>query len=165
MKRNPLDYTRYAEAMREITLKRFFLREISAEDLAVDVSNSVVHSSSVDSSVQIEDMDEEFALHRDHVIRLCDAASSKILAPESLTAIAFALMASDAFYWDDEMISEVIADWAAPEINYPLTAETLVMHRDWLTGVAMPPQRPTLSADSPRGRLISRTTKTRISRG
>jgi len=148
--------------MREITLKRFFLGEVNAEELAVDVCGSVVQSGSVDSSVQIEDMDEELELRRDHVIRLCDAASSKILPPESLTAVAFALMASDAFYWDDEAISVVIADWSAPEINYPLTAETLVMHRSWLTGLATPPQRPTLSADSSPGRLISRTTKTRI---
>lgn len=148
--------------MREVTLRAFFRGEMSAEELATDVSGSFIHSDSVHSSVQIEDMTEEFVVQRGHVLKLCQAASTDTFSPESLTAIAFALMASDAFCWNDEVISEVIADWAAPEINYPLTAETLLMHSNWLTGLAMPPQRPTGIAKSSFGKLISVTTKTRL---
>jgi hypothetical protein len=79
-------------------------------------------------------MKEQFQLQREHVIRLCEAALQKTLPPASLTAVAFAFVASDAFCWDDEVISEVAADWSGPEINYPLTEETLAMHRGWLTG-------------------------------
>jgi hypothetical protein len=50
-------------------------------------------------------------------------------------------LASDAFWWDDEVISEVVADWSAPEVNYPLTAETLNA-RGWLTGSAVPRNGP-----------------------
>jgi hypothetical protein len=81
----------------------------------------------ISSTIQIEDMQEQFELHREHIIHLCDAALSKRLPPESLNAVVFALMASDAFWWDDEVISEVVADCSAPEINYPLTSETLAI--------------------------------------
>jgi len=126
---------------------------VNAEALAEDVDGSVVHLDSVSSSVQIEDMKGQFELHREQLIRLCDAALSKILPHESFAAIAFALMASDTFWWGDEVIGEVIGDWSAPEINYPLTEETLTMHRGWLTGRAEPPLR--LPADSRIGKLIS----------
>jgi hypothetical protein len=163
--RSYANFTEYAKDMREITLKRFFLEDVSAETLAEDVSGSVIHLDQIASSVRIEDMKEQFELQREHVIRLCEAALSKTLPTASLTAVAFALVASDAFWWDDEVISEVVADWSAPEINYPLTEETLAMHRGWLTGLAEPSERPLLPADSRSGKLISRRTKVRISRG
>jgi hypothetical protein len=150
--------------MREITLKGFFLEDVSAEALAEDVSGSVIHLDQIASTVQIEDMMEQFELQREHVILLCDAALSMRLSPESLNALAFALMASDAFWWDDEVISEVIADWSAPEINYPHTTETLTMHRGLLTGLASLPGRVLLPADSRPGKLISTRTKVHISR-
>ena len=86
-------------------------------------------------------MKGHFELHREHVIRPCDAALSETLSPKSLIAVAFALMASETFWWGDEVISEVLADWSAPEINYPLTAGTLRMHRGWLRGLAGAPER------------------------
>jgi hypothetical protein len=88
--------------MREITLKRFFLGDVGSETLAEDVSGSVVHLDPIASTVQIENMEGQFELHREHVIGLCEAALSKSLPTESLTAVAFALIASDAFWWDDE---------------------------------------------------------------
>jgi hypothetical protein len=101
-------------------------------------------------------MDGHFVLHRDHLIKLCDATLSSELQPESLSAIAFALLASDAFEWDDDVIAEVISDWSAPEINYPMTERTLTMHRGWLTGLTVPPERSRLdAANAARGRLIA----------
>jgi hypothetical protein len=160
-----VNFTEYAKDMREITLKRFFLEDVSAEALAEDVSGSVIHLDQIASTVQIEDMKEQFELQREHVIRLCEAALSKTLPPASLTAVAFALVASDAFWWDDEVISEVVADWSAPEITYPLTEETLAMHRAWLKGLAEPSEGALLPADSRPGKLISRRTKVPILRG
>jgi hypothetical protein len=78
------------------------------------------------------------------------------LTLEALNTIGFALQASDAFEWEDEVISEVLADWSAPEVNFELSAETLNMHRDWLLGYAEPFVRKPI--DSPRkinARLIS----------
>jgi hypothetical protein len=58
------------------------------------------------------------------------------LTPEALNMVAFALQASDALEWEDQVISEVLSDWSAPEVNFELNAETLKMHRDWLLGLA-----------------------------
>lgn len=149
--------------MRENTLKRFFLGEVNADSPAEDVAGSVIRLDAIVSSVKIEDMQEQFQLRRKHLIRLCDAALSKALLPEFLSAVAFALMASDAFEWDDNVISEVVCDWSSPEINYPLTPETFTIHRSWLTGLSEPPERPSEPAGSPLGQLISRTAKARIS--
>ncbi len=52
----------------------------------------------------------------------------------SRMADAFALQASDAFGWEDEVINEVLSDWSAPEVNFELNNETLNMHRDWFLG-------------------------------
>ena len=43
----------------------------------------------------------------------------------NLTTIAFALIASDYFTWDDDIIANVIFDWDNPEINYPITTQNL----------------------------------------
>jgi len=151
--------------MREITLKQFFLGEISAETLAVDVSGSVIRLDRAVTTVQIEDMKEQFCLWREHLISLCDASLEKTLPSESLSAIAFALMASDAFEWDDEVISEVLSDWSCPEINYPLNAATLNTHRDWLCGISSPPVRPTSLQNFRPGRLISKVIKVQTPSG
>jgi hypothetical protein len=150
--------------MREITLKRFFLEEVTAQSLEEDVSGSVIHEDAIVSTVKIEDMEEEFQLLRKHLIRLCDAALSKTLLPESLSTVAFALVASDTFAWEDDVISEVVYDWSCPEVNYLLTSETLEMHRSWLTEISKPPERPSMSASSRRGQVISITQKSQISR-
>ena len=81
--------------------------------------------------------------------------------PEALNTIGFALQASDAFEWEDEVISEVLSDWSAPEVNFELNAETLNMHRNWLLGHSEPPVRePIDSLHRINARLISRRTKT-----
>jgi hypothetical protein len=143
--------------MREIILKKFFLEEVTAQSLEEDISGSVIREDAVVSTVKIEDMEDEFQLLRKHLIRLSDAVLSRTLLPESLSTVAFAIIASDTFVWDDNVISEVVHDWSCPEINYPLTPETLTMHRSWLTGLSEPPERPSIPAGSPRGQLLSRT--------
>jgi hypothetical protein len=149
--------------MREQILKQFCSGDVDADTLAADVSGSVTYLDHIHSTVQIEDMREPFTLKREHVLRLCDAARAGILPSESLSATAFALMASDTFEWDDEIISEVLGDWSCPEVNYPLTTDTLAMHRSWLTSECSPPERPSAGPGNRPGRLISRTTKVRLS--
>jgi hypothetical protein len=83
------------------------------------------------------------------------------LTPEALNTIAFALQASDAFEWQDEVLGEVLADWSAPEVNFELNAETLNTHRDWLLGYSEPPVRkPIDPLHRINARLISMRTKT-----
>jgi hypothetical protein len=140
--------------MREDVLRRFFLSEVGVGRLADDVSGSVTHLNQVESTVVIEDMEVSFRLTREHVLLLCAAGLSNELNSEALTVIAFALLASDRFEWDDDVVSETLQDWSCPEINFPMNADTLRMHRSWLTASIEPPNRPNLP--SPRsGRLIS----------
>jgi hypothetical protein len=83
------------------------------------------------------------------------------LTPEALNTIGFALQASDAFEWEDEVISEVLSDWSAPEVNFELNAETLNMHRDLLLSYGDPPVRkPVDPHHRINARLISLRTKT-----
>jgi hypothetical protein len=106
-------------------------------------------------------MQGSFSLQRDHVIRLCEAFLDRALTPEALTTIGFALQASDAFEWEDDIISEVLSDWSAREVNFELNAETLNMHRDWLLGSGEPPVRdPVDPLNRIQGRLISVRIKT-----
>jgi hypothetical protein len=139
--------------MRESVLRGFVSGEVAIDSLVRDLRGSVTQVSSVESAVEIEDMPELFLLSRHHVMMLCDAALSKTLTAEDVTTVAFALMASDHFEWEDEIISEVLSDWSCPEINFPLDESTLRMHRSWLAGNANPPGR--MSVESNNGRLIS----------
>jgi hypothetical protein len=140
--------------MREDVLRRFFLAEVGVGRLADDVSGSVTHLNQVESTVVIEDMEVSFGLTREHVLLLCGAGLSNELNSEALTVIAFALLASDRFEWDDDVVSETLQDWSCPEINFPMNADTLRMHRSWLTAAIEPPNRPNLPSPHS-GRLIS----------
>ena len=147
--------------MREEELRRYFMGEASVSQLAEDISGSVVKIDDLQSEILIADMQSSFSLQRDHVIRLCEAFLERALTPEALTTVAFALQASDAFEWEDEVISEVLSDWSAPEVNFELNAETLNMHRDWLLCFDEPPVRNSVDPlNRIQGRLNSRRTKT-----
>lgn len=147
--------------MREEELRRYFVGESSVGQLAKDINGSVVKVDDLQSEIRIADMQGSFSLQRDHVIKLCEAFLDRALPPEALTTIGFALQASDAFEWEDEVISEVLSDWSAPEVNFELNAETLSMHRDWLLGSGEPPVRNTVHpVNRTQGHLISVRTKT-----
>jgi hypothetical protein len=147
--------------MREEELRRYFMGEASVSQLAKDISGSVVKVDDLQSEIRIADMQGSFSLQRDHVVRLCEAFLDRALTAEALNTIGFALQASDAFEWEDEVISEVLADWSAPEVNFELNSETLNMHRDWLLGYGKPSVRkPIDPLRRMNARLISLRTKT-----
>jgi hypothetical protein len=147
--------------MREEELRRYFMGEASVSQLAKDIDGSVVKIDDLQSEIRIADMRGSFSLQRGHVIKLCEAFLSRALTPEALITIGFALQASDAFEWEDEVISDVLSDWSAPEVNFQLNAETLNMHRDCLLGFREPPVRNSVDSLSRiQGRLISRRMKT-----
>lgn len=100
-------------------------------------------------------MDLDFDLTRENLVALCDAAIDSDIDGESVSAIAFAILASDRFIWEDDVISEVLNDWSCPEINFPLAPPTYQMHRRWLKGEEIPPVRPPLPRDRARGRVVS----------
>ena len=147
--------------MREEDLRRYFVGEASVSQLAKDPNGSVVKIDDLQSEIRIADMRGSFLLQRDHVIKLCEAFLDRALTPEALTTIGFALQASDAFEWEDDVISEVLSDWSAPEVNFELNAKTLNMHRDWLLGSSEPPVRNSVDPlNRIHGRLISVRIKT-----
>ncbi len=147
--------------MREQKLRDFFEGKASAAELARDVRGST-STSGILSKVSIEDMAESFTVSSAMAMRLCDAVLSGDLPAADLRTIGFALRASDKFEWDgdeDDVLAEVISDWSAPEINYPLTTENVRRFRAWLAREEPYPARPPL-ADSG-GNLISVTEKKR----
>jgi hypothetical protein len=151
----------YPAEMREDLLKRFFVGDEAIDRLAEDVSDAAIRIDPVHSTIQITDMEGMFTLTRGHIMLLCDATLSKTLTADALTTIAFALLASDHFKWSDDVISEVLQDWSCPEINFPLVDSVLKMHRDWLTGAASPPKRPSIGSGKSTGHIVSEKRKVR----
>jgi hypothetical protein len=146
--------------MREEELRRFFVGEASVSQLAEDIRGSVIKVDDPTSEIRIADMRGSFSLQRDHMIKLCEAFLDRALTPEALNAVAFALLASDAFEWDDEVTSEVLSDWSAPAVNFELNDVTLNMHRDWLLDTGKPPVREMIDPlNQLHARLISKRTK------
>jgi hypothetical protein len=150
--------------IQENTIRRFFIGGLPPEALAIEASYSVAKIGGVDSEVMIEDMEEDFKVTRIHVLKLCDAGITHHLSAKALNAVAFALLASDRFELDsdDEVMMEVLNEWSAPEVNYPLTSQTLLMHRRWLSGEPLPPAKRSAAALGSNGRLISRRRKVRV---
>jgi len=148
--------------MRESVLRDFFLGRIPPAALADDAKNSVRRVTDIESVVEIEDMQGKFLVTRKMLVSLCDAALLGDFPPASLSVVGFALMASDAFEWDDDLMSEVNNDWSCPEINYPLTQENVQMFKNWLLEVEPYPMPPTQQEPTGPERLVSVRRKIRL---
>jgi hypothetical protein len=146
--------------MREDVLRRYFAAEVPVSVLVEDLEWSVIRLGDVEQTVVIEDMQVSFVVSRPHIVMLCNAFLEKAINAEPLSTLAFALIASDHFEWDDDVVSEVLSDWSAPEINFPLNDETITMHRNWLVdAAASAPPRMQISPGLAQGRLVSMRTK------
>lgn len=154
--------------MREHVLRRFFEGKVTATDLSQDLAGSTKKVSALVSHVSIEDMDESLNVTRSMLISLCDAVLAGSLPPGELRTIGFALEVSDKFEWDggaDELVANVIADWACPEINYALTIENVRRFRSWLTGNEPYPAKLASKVDKDgKGKIISVTEKESVKR-
>jgi hypothetical protein len=135
--------------MHESILRDFFLGKAEAKTLSRDIQDSVPimsppgapYSKTSDGIVK---MDSEFDLTRAHLLIACNAFLSGSLSAIDLEYIAFALIASEKFNWDGDegnTLAEIISDWAAPEINYPLNVENIKRCRRWLEGTEEHPNR------------------------
>jgi hypothetical protein len=147
--------------MREDVLRLYFAGDIPVRTLAEDLRDAVTHLDHIRSTIAIEDMQQDLVVRRNHILMLCDAFFASTLDAEALNTIAFALLASDRFELDgdDEPLLEVVHDWSAPEINFPLNEGTVSMHRRWLTGDESPPNRPSAAPSSAAGGVVSIRTK------
>jgi hypothetical protein len=148
--------------MRESVLRDFFLGHIPPAALARDVKGSTKQLTPIESVVEIEDMQGEFAITRPMLVSLCDAVLSGHFPPHELSAIGFTLLASDSFAWDDDLMSEVINDWSCPEINYALTLANVIRFRNWLLGSEPYPSKPRPEEPQKKGRVISMTKKVAV---
>jgi len=145
--------------MREQTIAAFLTGETDAEVLNSEALQSIAHYDHIRTAIAIIDMDRPFIISRDHVIKLCDAAIEGRLSESALNAVAFALVATDHFEWEDDTIAEVLYDWSAPEINYPLTPVTLSMHKEWLRGISKPSERSQVLKTAQKGSIVSQRLK------
>ncbi len=144
--------------MNESTLRDFFLNKTQASVLASEIDHSLKQEDQVTTTVQIHKMEGDFEITREMLANLCAAVLDNELHPQHLTAIAFALLASDCFKWRDEVLGEIIYDWAAPEINYQLTTQNLELFREILLGQRPYPTRPRTA--NPVGQVLISRMKT-----
>jgi hypothetical protein len=122
--------------MHEQALRDFFVGSATGQELADDLEESLVRRGTVTEHPIVE-MSETFQVATHHLLRLCDAILARQIDPVYLEAIGFCLQASALFFWDSDepggdRVSEVTADWAAPEVNHPLTRENVRKWRRYL---------------------------------
>jgi hypothetical protein len=122
--------------VKEAVLRAFFEGRVDAMTLSEDIAGTVEPEGKT-SHYRIEDLDEEFEVRAEHLVRLCDSVLDGDLDPKHLETIGFCLVASDAFQWDTEVvdgevIAETLSDWSEPRINYPLTQENVTKFRERL---------------------------------
>jgi hypothetical protein len=133
------------KAMHESVLRDYFLGIVSAAELENDIAGSEQQLSDIASEQHIEDMSERFNVRRTMLVQLCDDVLVKKIRPESLHLIGFALLASERFEFDaseDELMVDVINDWSCPEVNWPLTINSVQMFRRWLLNEEPYPEKP-----------------------
>ena len=79
-------------------------------------------------------LEQDFQLEPPHLARLIDATLSGAITPDQLSMVAFLLHAADRFVWDTETaagerVANAIFWLSTPELNYPLSADTLTRMR------------------------------------
>ena len=124
--------------MHEAILRDFLTGATTGDLLREDLVGAVEELGDRMHRQHVVDMDADFNVTSAHLVRLCDAVLHGMIAPEHLATIGFCFVASDHFKWNNEtsdgaLVAETVYDWSAPEINYPLTAETVRLFRERLT--------------------------------
>jgi len=125
--------------MKEQILKEYFDGNVSADTLAFDLQNSQLNNAHNTASVQLTSVtnDEEYIITREHLIKLCIDTIAGMLTPIDLNEIAFGLISSDYFCWDNstndgEIVAVTLFAWDNPDINFPITNENLRLWRKYL---------------------------------
>lgn len=126
--------------MHESVLRDYFLGLIDELHLSKDLADSVVRTShDVLTHYITDDFSGDFEVNAGHLVRVCDAFLNGTLNAEHLELIGFALEASEQFLWEnddsvaqDSPVAKTIHAWASPEINYPLTVETVAKFKHLL---------------------------------
>lgn len=148
--------------MKESTVVAFLAGTIRVDHLVRELVSSEERLDGVSTEVSVEEMGTDFLITRDMTLHLCDSALAGTLPPHALKLLAFVIVTSDRFTWGaDEIVGEILYDWSCPEVNYSLTAESLVLFRSWLDGtVPYPAKEAPLNALP--GTLLSRLIRKRV---
>lgn len=138
--------------MKEATIRDFLLGLAPTSRLEAEAREAVEPVGRSSRRVHIEDLPpgEEVAVTAAMLVHLCDAVLADSLSASALETVAFAIVASDHFRWEDDeaLVGRVLYDWASPEINFQLTPDNLRMFREWLTGKVRPPSEPDVTPDT-----------------
>ena len=110
-------------------LKAFFLGQARATELARDLDDIWESCGPRCKRFVFEDLDEDFEVHPEHLVRICDAVLAGEIEPPKLEGVGAALCTSDHFTWGDEgadaeRVAQTVSDWVDPEINFDLNLET-----------------------------------------
>lgn len=122
--------------MHETILRDYFLGRADVYELKHDLEGTAVRTSHDVTSYSVVPMESEFAVMAEHLVRLCDAVLLGRLQASDLETLGLCIVLSDSFTWEesesDDRVAETIHYWASPEINYPLTTDTVRKFRERL---------------------------------
>ncbi len=119
--------------MNEETIVAFLAGRTSADRLEVEATAAVERISASEEIVHVRATPTRFIVGREMLLRLCDAALESRISPHALRIIAFTIISSPAIEWRDALVGEVLHDWSAPEVNWPLTEPNVKQFRRWMT--------------------------------
>lgn len=119
-------------ALNEEAIASFLSGELAPEVLAREAEGAIEWLDGIRSNIHVRDMSRHFLVTAEMLVRLCEAALAGQLSPLSLSTVAFAIIASDHFEWEDALVAAVLHDWSSPEINDPLHPDNLERFRAWL---------------------------------
>jgi hypothetical protein len=143
----------------EGSLAAFLSGTLEPELLNQEARSATEDVDSTRTKVFVRDMSSDFMVSAIMAVRLCDAALDERISPETLRILAFVIIASEHFEWNDELIAAVLHDISTPEINYPLTPANLRDFRRWLMREEPYPGRPSPRSRSKRNTIISELLK------
>ncbi|MDF2430930.1 MAG: hypothetical protein JWP44_561 [Mucilaginibacter sp.] len=121
--------------MHEEVLRDYFDNKIPTDVLYMDVDSSEIKTSNDVITINVNQIvnGSEYRIDRNHLIKLCNDAIIGSIKSSHLTTIAYALICSEFFTWnEDDIIATVIFDWDNPEISFPLTINNLEKWRSYL---------------------------------
>jgi hypothetical protein len=128
--------------MNERKLKEYFENLVTVDQLALDIKDSRKKTGYDVDSIYVDTISTgEFEVKKEHLIKLCNDTLNGKLSPSDINSLAFALIASDFFNWDNEtpdgkIISEIIFDWDNPDIGFDLTFKNIELWKEYLlTGI------------------------------
>ena len=129
--------------MKESLLQAFFNGSASAASLAEGLSDVVGRGELTAGRNLILDLGGEVGVSAGNLVQLCDAHISGDIDSDDLKAVARFIIAAQHFNCDNatpggELVAQVLHQWSAPEINYPLTGSNITRYRAGLVAGTHP---------------------------